>query len=240
MTGFIQAKPFNGVFSGPSTTVATPYTSNLTAGSKLVMIMRVGDTSATAAVSQVSDATNGNWTKDPNFPIDASTGESLHVWTFNNSAGGVNPTVTIASAEGGTTLRIGFIEIGTTLISGVTDNSAAGTSSTAVTPTMPSVVTGNANDYLLSFFLSDGGNNASFTDNAAGSNPSSGWTNRISIAAGPKLYISDNTVLTTGTYTEKFTGGTSDTYISGMLAVKLSATAAVITSHFLTTMGVGT
>ena len=188
MVAFVQSRSAS---PGSSTTTSLAYNSAVTAGDTLVVFVRVG--AAISGVS-VSDSVNGAWTSAINTD---TVGDSHIVGYFQNTASGT-PTVTVSWTTSGS-IRLGILEYGgvaaSSLDQGPTYASFSGAAGVA---TSPSVTTTVASEVLIVSLERNAAGGAN-TDNGSGSNPSSGWTNRVAVDVS-KLWVSDVVVSSTGTY----------------------------------------
>ena len=197
--GFVQGT--NCESTGAVQTLTCTYSGAVTAQDMLYGVIRWAGTTDTLSVA--SDSVNSNWTLIDKAYEATQTGDWCYVYSFPNTAAGT-PTFTATFTGTAAALRIaigewkGIVTSNTVDAHAIHDNSAGG----GVGTTIPgvSISTAIASDTLIAGFCSDGGN-ATITDNASGSLPASGWTNRLSTSnqAGTlvKIYASDNQVSTT-------------------------------------------
>jgi hypothetical protein len=220
MTGYIQSNTADTTLPTNPATVSLAFTTaNVTAGSTLVAIGRLGVTIANSGAISISDNVNGAWTQAFSA-VDDGSGNQLFGFSVPNSGGGSKPTVTIGTAALGGSLRWYIQEVGTPVTASTIDgaNTVIVASSTAVTGATRA--TAAASTHLIAVF--EGNNGAStVTHNVAGSNPASAWTNRAAVATS-KLIVDTNDVTSTGTYGENLTLSPADNGYSGIIAVKIS------------------
>ena len=194
------------------------FNSAVTAGNTLIYIVRIG---ANATGFSVSDTINGStgWTAQTVY--ETLDGHTLAMAYRANTAAGT-PTVTGTWTGGGST-RTAIAEYGGVDAAsfdqwGIVDR---GNQPTIVIS--PSVTTTAANEVLIA--AATAGGNPTPADNAAGANPSTGWTIRENVGGG-KLWFSDVTVSATGTYQAAWSFPPGDNTASGIISLKSTAAAA--------------
>ena len=144
------------------------YTSNTTAGSFLVAVVR-GTTGGTTL--QISDTTNGNWTQAASSADNAS-----QIWFFNGGVGGVKPTVSKSSGN------ITLVAMVIAEFSGVQavsplDQNSAGAGVSAAYSVSPAITTTQAAELLI-------GGVENVSANGLTNTPATGWTNALSAGLG--------------------------------------------------------
>ncbi len=203
MTGYIQS---NSVDTSGSTGNVS-FSSNVTAHSTLVLMMRVGTDTGPVSISSVTDNVNGAWTK--RFSTAHHTvGIALDCWYFLNAAAGAT-TVTFNLTGGSTTLRCAIAEgvIDATNGDSVdTSNSAETTGSSA---SSGSITTANAVEWLVSGCI---------TNNTNTPTAGTGYTLRQS--PGSKDFLAEKTTGSSGSYVGDFSLSPSDDYVAGVIAFK--------------------
>ena len=215
----------DNIASGNSDTLA--YSSNVTAGSLLVLGCRLGS-SANDDVA-VTDSLTQTWTRAATR-YDAGLGR-VEIWYFANSAGGAN-TVTISFTGTATTIRWSIHEYSGAATSSVLDQTNTGQGDAS--PSSGYDIT--SSDDGLIFAMAGNNLTTTMTEEAS-------YTLRAEVPAAPNTrYAVQDRIDAAGTYSGAFGGvgaGTSPRWMACIASFLEAGAAAPSTAKFLPLLGVG-
>lgn len=201
----VQAPSTDNIASGTSDTLA--YGSSVSAGSLLIMAIRVG----ADKVFTVSDDVNGAWSTAVTRVL-ASHGE-VGIFYFPNAAGGTT-TVSVSLDGGATSIRWSIHEYSGAATASVVDQTATADGTLAASNDGPDVTTTSDGQLLFAVV----GSNALDTFTAG-----TGWAlqSEVPAAPGTRMFTQDR-VSDTGTYSADFaSAGTSgQTWVAAVATFK--------------------
>ena len=187
----------NKSFTGNSTSSATPFLSNNTAGNFLVAAA-IGF--GTVTISSIADTLGNNWSLVSQQTL--ADGTIYYLYAVTNCKGGAN-TVTITLESSNQPMLLVAEYSGISLTSPL-DQLAASTEGASGSYTSGSVTTTVANELLIGVLKCTGGVAATIV-------PAAGWTERQQerSATVPDIVLLDNIVSSIGTYANSGTFSTS-------------------------------
>ena len=198
---------------GSGTTFSLAFSGAVSAGSTIGFCIRVG-TSASGFTA--GDSVNGANTWTCEAPFNNLAGDTLACGWFQNTGAGT-PNVTV-NWTGSASIRAIIWEAAGVVTAGGRDQFSIadpGSGSPTTTPSTPTANTTSTNEIILAMVEASNAG-FSYTENASGSNPSSGWAQVADVDTG-KLHLSYVVVSATGAYKEVWSTS-SDFFSAGILS----------------------
>jgi hypothetical protein len=201
MASFVQRNQ-----DSSDTPLAVAFDSNVTAGSLLLAIVRIGSLTETVTISDNNGGTTWSGTPDVGYYSNGSAARTAVFSAPNASAGAT--TITATASAGGIALKMIIIEVSGAATASPFDAASTNLASSGTSLTTNSVTTAAATAFLVTVWNTNGPL-GSFT-------PTDGSTSRTEFLT-ERLYVSTRSAGAAGSYSGAATADASENW-SGLIA----------------------